>query len=149
MTRRQIQALFDFTVNAVTLTLDPTGGPPKDELPDEPEPGRTVTAVIAAAPNQGPIVEPAMRAVNGYIRITDISGYTRRLYVGHGPDFIAEQLRHAIRCRRPMYKFWDRPGYADAQLRWIATSLVIKVEVERLEADVEALYDDLSYEFVR
>jgi len=142
MKNRHALRWLDLLVLVLTHALDPTGGPPKDELPDEPESERTPTSIGAAAPNSGPVLEPAMNAVNGYVRVTYLSGNTRRFYVGHGPDFIAEQLSQAIERGQAMYAYWDKPGHADAKLERIATRLVTRVEVEHLEADIDALYDD-------
>jgi hypothetical protein len=125
-----------------TLYLTAPGGGPQLDDPPEPElPDPLPQAVHAAAPDSGPVVEPPMRAVNGFVLVTYRSGGTERFYVARSPDFIADKICAGVRDGLPVVEFWDKPGEANARLRRVIPAFVREVRVQHLEPDLDALYD--------
>jgi hypothetical protein len=123
----------------------PNGGPQVDEPYDPPEPEPLPDGPPGVVLGSRPLHEPAMRAVNGYLVVSYLGGPPRYHYVARDPDFIAEQLRTAIKADRSLYRYWSRPGERDPGPVWIPCRLVTNVQVQHLEPDLDALYDD-SYE---
>jgi hypothetical protein len=141
MNRGRVRAWSELTLGCALLACAPTKPVDDRELPEKEllEPTQILTC---SAPGSEPAVEPAHRAVSGFLRITRVGGAATEHYVGRHPDYIADQLRAAVVSRRPLYRYWDMPGFADAKLVEIATPIVESVSVRYLEADLDALYEN-------
>lgn len=130
---------------ALLLSYAPTKVAHDLDIAERPAPTDPEDTVATIGLDLPPLVETQHRAVNGFVRVTRIDGKTIDYYVGHNPQFIAEQLTAAKNARVAVYYYWDRPGYADAKRIPIVTAVVERVEVRFLEADIDALYDDLAW----
>ncbi|WP_144022744.1 hypothetical protein [Asanoa hainanensis] len=129
---------------SLLLSLAPTKIARDHDVFEEPRPNDPAKTITRAAPNTGPLVEPTFRAINGFLRLTHISGSVTEHYVGHQPDFIAQELVKAKKAGQVLYSYWDKPGHADAQQITIAPALVRTVQVRHLEANLDSLYEDQS-----
>lgn len=115
------------------------GGIGDDDPERVPAPGSPVYSVHAAA-SLG-LTESGMRAVNGWITVSYKDGSRRCYYVGHGPQWIADQLRAAKAAGLMEYSYWARLGMPEDGPVVIAVGEVVHVEPEFLEPDLDALYE--------
>jgi len=149
MKLQKIAAWFDLGMTTLLATVASTSGPQVDEPYDEPAEDHVSPAISTHAPNAGPVAEPPMRAVDGWILVSFLDGPPRRYYVGRDPGFIAGQLEAARDSGLPVFEYWDRPGYADAKKIPIACRLVTNVRPQYFAPDLDAIYaDDPAVDYV-
>jgi len=145
--RAKIATYAELGLTALFLTA-PGGGPQVDDLPERENAEPLPQPIHAAAPNIGPIVNPPMHAVNGFVLVTYKSDGTERFYLSRSPDFIADKIQAGREEGLPVVEFWDKLGHTDARRHRVVPALVREVRVQHLEPDLDAIFDFDTADYV-